>query len=155
MCPTNEQLHSYADGELDAAGRVAVERHLANCAACESQLRAIEDLSRLFRASEPPALSQIALHRLHLRTQNVMEESLVRLARRLSAVAACILVGASVWLMSLRMGHSDPVRSAVVTTPPASATVVDLDSAVASADTATPVELWSLRAPPSREDDSQ
>lgn len=40
-CPNELTLLTFADGELDAAGAVEVERHLATCAACREALSAL------------------------------------------------------------------------------------------------------------------
>jgi anti-sigma factor RsiW len=43
------QAHAYADGELDAAGLIAFEKHLEGCADCQTTLAGIEETRGLLR----------------------------------------------------------------------------------------------------------
>lgn len=54
-------LHSYVDGELDAAHVMAVERHLATCSACAAEMQRLERMHRVMAQEEvrwraPPEL---------------------------------------------------------------------------------------------------
>jgi anti-sigma factor RsiW len=44
-------VHGYFDGELDAVRSAEFERHLANCAGCQTSLEGIEDLCALLQRS--------------------------------------------------------------------------------------------------------
>ena len=46
------ELHAYLDGELDAARSLELEKHLANCPACQRQLEDQRALRRAFSAPE-------------------------------------------------------------------------------------------------------
>jgi len=48
--PDEARLNGYADGSLDAAARVAVEAHLASCAACRAEAAALAALLGAARA---------------------------------------------------------------------------------------------------------
>jgi anti-sigma factor RsiW len=50
-CSDEQNLVAYADGELDAAERGAVERHLATCAACSAYVADMRGITSLGRAS--------------------------------------------------------------------------------------------------------
>jgi anti-sigma factor RsiW len=41
---SRELLHAHADNELDVANSLALERHLVNCTACNTEMRAIQSL---------------------------------------------------------------------------------------------------------------
>src|SRR4051794_33234764 len=65
---------AYLDGELDAAGSVAVERHLAGCAACAAEQKEDEDLRAGLRAGltyhrAPAGLRGAVLERLAAATE--------------------------------------------------------------------------------------
>lgn len=50
-CFDEQDLVAYADGELDAQARAAVERHLAACAACSAYVADMRGLTSKARAS--------------------------------------------------------------------------------------------------------
>jgi anti-sigma factor RsiW len=59
------QIASYHDGELDLAGSLAIEAHLAGCAACGEELVQLRSLSKRIREQAPyhraPASLQLRL----------------------------------------------------------------------------------------------
>ena len=97
-CPMSQRLCAYHDGELDSAEQAQVERHAAECPACAAELASLASLARLVGEFPRPHLSQIALHRLHDRTDMVMRAGVLRAARVLQAVAACVLVASTLML---------------------------------------------------------
>jgi anti-sigma factor RsiW len=119
QCTISQQLGLYLDGELDARGRATVERHLQECAPCRAELADLSAISRLIAQAPQPRLSQISLHRLHARTDAVMEEGLVRLARIMQAVAASVLIAGSAWLMRAAPVTQTPAQASVATVIPA------------------------------------
>ena len=53
-CPDHELLlHALADGELDAGNVLAVEAHVATCAACAAELAAIREVKARLAAAAP------------------------------------------------------------------------------------------------------
>jgi anti-sigma factor RsiW len=105
-CEFNHRIEAYHDGELagDANATREVETHLATCQACAAQLAELRAMSALFAsAAVAPQmkLSQIARHRLHRHVSDVMDGGLLRLGWAMSAVAASVLLVASVWLTRL------------------------------------------------------
>ncbi len=50
-CPDALLVHAYCDGELDAPAAVALEQHLAGCAACRALQHDVESLRRALRSS--------------------------------------------------------------------------------------------------------
>lgn len=52
-----KRLTAYADGELSARGREAVERHLAACPRCAAELDSILASDRILKRVAPPAVA--------------------------------------------------------------------------------------------------
>jgi anti-sigma factor RsiW len=146
-CSFNQQISAYHDGELDSSRREEVERHLLQCPACSAELTELRKMSNLFveRAAPQPKLSQISLYRLHQQTQKVMEDGLVRIARAISAIAACVLVASSAWLMHTNQ-MAAPVKpvEASVGVPPWVDVTVAANRDSAAVDTTTPAAAWYL-----------
>src|SRR5690242_333809 len=121
-CPTIQELEAFFDGELSAARSAEIRTHLLSCAACSAELARVQAAAQLFRDAPAPRLSQISLHRLHANLETVMrgeresEQGVLRIARLLSAVAACIVVAGSLWLT--HMQSSAPKQTANVQAPP-------------------------------------
>ena len=143
-CDWEPKLHAYHDGELDAAGRAAVESHLATCADCTATLHGLQSLSAVFAGAPQLKLSQISRHRLHNRLDAAMERGLVRFAWSLSGVAAAVLLVGSFWLSHMK----DPVQSA----PPWVDAVVYAHPLGDSAE--TPAAQWYLADATTRSDDA-
>jgi len=104
-CIEHQLLGAYHDRELGDEQREAVEAHLSGCKQCQAELADLSALSSWLVTAATPPLSPIGLHRLHARVDSVMEEGLVRFVRLLSGVAACLLVGASIGLMRVKIAR--------------------------------------------------
>jgi hypothetical protein len=142
-CPNSQQISAYHDGELDAAARQEVGRHLSQCAACARELEDFGAMSGIFASAARPRLSQMSLYRIHNKADSVMDEGLVRTARMLSAIAACVLVTASAALM-LRGSQPAQNREELSTTAPPWVDIAvpsDRPSTVANS---TPAAAWYL-----------
>jgi anti-sigma factor RsiW len=152
-CPFQDRIQSYADGELDDAARAEVERHLPACPSCAAELAALRALSQHVAQTlaKQPEISQIALHRVHARVNSVMDEGILRFARVLGAIAACLLVGATIGLAQFRTRETQeaPVAPPWVGVSASNDSVSD----VASADSSTPAAAWYL-ADANRTEDS-
>jgi len=118
QCPFNDRLSAYLDGELDSEQHDIVARHISICAECQAALNALRRISSLFAAAAQPHLSQFSLHRLHKRVDAAMEESLLHLAHILQAVAACVLIAGSLWLVWAKPAQAPQPQQAQVTTVP-------------------------------------
>lgn len=137
-CPSIQELEAYFDGELPAARAAEVRAHLVSCAACAAELSRLEQTSQLFRDAPSPRLSQISLHRLHANLSKTIKQerekdfALRRIARACSAVAACVVLAGTTFLMT-RGGR--PAQTATVAAPPPwtdVAVAVDANDASAS-----------------------
>jgi anti-sigma factor RsiW len=140
-CSMSEKVHLYHDGELDAAERQVVERHLESCADCRAEIEQLSAISESFRSSPAPKLSQFSVHRLHAMADRWMEDDLVRVARVLRAVAACILVAGSAWLIGTTPAASQAPEAAAAPWVEVAAVT---NAEVASIDTTTPAASWYL-----------
>lgn len=98
-----ELLHSYLDGELDAAHVVSVERHLATCPGCAAEMRRLEEVHGLIARDEvgwpaPEALRANVLAALAVeeargaRAQSGLSEWVHRLWARMPSLGAWSLV---------------------------------------------------------------
>src|SRR4051794_4685061 len=99
----HEQLHAYADGELDLVHALEVEKHLQTCPACARACDRIRELSAALRAGLPrPTLPED----LRTRVRSALRQLAVRvplLARRAmawtSVAAALVLLALGLWGM--------------------------------------------------------
>ena len=102
-CKYGNQISSYHDGELSSPLAAELEKHLPFCSPCSEELEAIRNLSgRLIQAPVPPVLRASGWALLHQEVDRWNTERrdrrLIHAARTLTAVAACLLLGASVWV---------------------------------------------------------
>ena len=119
---------AHLDGELDAAGTLAVERHLAGCPACAAEQEADEALRASLRKGlsyhqAPPGLRGAVLDRLKVEatlalpsTVQPTARSRRTLLRRAAPLAASLLVGVGLGAMLRwpRNGGKDGLSEAVL-----------------------------------------
>lgn len=106
-CKELEDLLSpYLDGELDAAQRSDVERHLEGCPACQ---RTLKQLSMMHEALQAPALRHHASDTLQQRIKMRLRDEEIRAARRTwprwAAVAATVVIAAALTWNFLPRGN--------------------------------------------------
>jgi len=102
-CSFQPQLSAYYDGELSEEQRGQIEAHLARCPACTAELRSYGKLSAAMASQLPVPIPRQALDRLKVNVRREAQQHWWRYAgaqfdrtvRRVTAVAAVILVGAS------------------------------------------------------------
>ena len=153
-CPTSDQLNAFHDGELDEARRVEIQGHLRLCGSCAAEIERLQALSRLVVEVAPAAkLSPIGLHRLHRRVDQAMEEGLFRLVRVLNAIAACVLIAGSAWLM-MKTREVQTVENTAPSAPPWVDVELAQTSDSPSGAASTPAAVWYLTGDSSRGDDS-
>ena len=103
-CKFDEQVGAYLDGELDAPRRAALEAHLPGCASCSQELADHRSLKQLFQTAASGegsfAFPDLVRRRLHDHVDSLGDLGLLRIGRTLGGIAACVLVGASLWLTS-------------------------------------------------------
>jgi len=149
-CPFNDWLGAYRDGELKEALRAQTESHLKECSSCAAELQRLEALSGLLLASAPKPMLPIAIHRLHKKLEQAMEEKMLRIVRVLNAVAACVLIAGSAWLMN----RPRPTVEIEPGTGPAVPPWVDLVSDSSTGANSTPATAWYLADDTGRSDDA-
>ena len=146
VCSEQSRLGAYHDGELSAADREAVAAHLATCAACTAELAVLVRQSQQFRSMSLPRLSQLAAARLHasidrsigLANERAAELGMLRIARTLASIAACVLVAGTVWL------SVGPERVSPKAAPPWTGVALNSETESVSQDITTPAAQWYL-----------
>jgi anti-sigma factor RsiW len=93
----DDKLNAYVDDELPAGERQRVEAHLAICVACAREVARLRKLSAAL-AGYRPVLSGEALSRIHEAIAETWDLGVIRLARRISAVAASVVLFGSLYL---------------------------------------------------------
>ncbi|HZL37809.1 MAG TPA: anti-sigma factor [Tepidisphaeraceae bacterium] len=93
-CEYNALVGRYYDGELPSEPRRAFEQHLADCAPCSADLNQLQGISRMLRSARIADGSPEFVGRMQGLSHHLEEYRIVTFARRLSAVAAAILVAA-------------------------------------------------------------
>jgi anti-sigma factor RsiW len=99
-CDCTIRLSAYHDGELHAPEAAAFEQHVIDCPACQRELRQYRRLSLILgraEAPEPPATMVASIKRQLEWEGNPV---LLHLARRMTGVAAAVLVAGALWLVT-------------------------------------------------------
>lgn len=107
-CTFQPRLSAYYDGELAEAQRTVIENHLSTCPACAAELASYKKLSAVLGRQMPNSLPDETIE--HLRTGfrksaqqhwwRAASAQFERTVRRVTAVAAVILAGASAaWIL--------------------------------------------------------
>jgi anti-sigma factor RsiW len=128
-CPDEQDLVAYADGELDADDRAAIERHLPMCSACSAYVADMRGLTSLGRASlaRLPAAPRPAMRLVRPAWPRVVFGGL--------AAAAAVLVAA---LVAGRL-MSEPKDRQIVQVGPTTSETTSTQSTQRVRDAATPV----------------
>lgn len=127
-CPNQSRIEAYHDGELSPEIAREVQLHLIDCAPCREELRALQSMSQFVRSFAPAEMSSAVLDRLHEQVDSLTAVDTLRFAKRLSSLAACLLVASGVWFASTGQKSETspaPWERAAVT--------LQLDNATASA----------------------
>jgi anti-sigma factor RsiW len=91
-CDMNSMLSAYYDGELSPQEQQRVQMHLHYCHECAAELERMRVLSAALSALAIPEPSVDFVGRLQEQGARVEQTVLVRFARRLTAVAAAVLM---------------------------------------------------------------
>ena len=94
-CERTRQVQAYHDGELPPEEARGLEAHLAECEVCAREIGALRGLSRRLVEADLPSAPPEVLARLR---EVPVATNVVSLAKRLSAVAAAILILCGAWL---------------------------------------------------------
>ena len=96
-CDRMREVSAYYDGELSPEESRRLETHVAQCAGCAAELQALGRLSGLLRDAASSTVPPETLARLRGAARVAQ---VVPLARRLTALAASILVACTMWMWS-------------------------------------------------------
>lgn len=110
-CTFAPVVGAYHDDELTPEQRQRFESHLANCPACEAELRALRQMSLRLRESIPGEMPPDVMARLHngLDRHNKRDErSLLKIAGSLTAAAAAVLLASLAGLRYLTPADPQP-----------------------------------------------
>lgn len=132
QCESNikDRLGAYHDGELSETEAAEVEAHVRQCPPCAQELKQLRRLSLVLGRIELPEPSQQLMARLHDAVESEGEDVLVlRFVRRVTSVAAAVLIAGAVWLVAAQQSTTPGTTIAtgtmdwetVATTPPSAA----------------------------------
>lgn len=93
-CKRIREAHRYHDGEFSPEEAARFEAHLRACAACRAELEAVASLSMILDDAVGAVMPQEVAGRLHSVAGSV---NVVPLAKKLTALAAGILIACLVW----------------------------------------------------------
>ena len=151
-CPHSQLLSAYHDGELPVAQREQMEEHIAECPACSAELAELKAMSNLFAVSPRAQLSQLARYRIRVAAEALPQDQVIRLARIVRAIAACVLVAASIWLWNQSENGSTQMET-VAAPPPQLEVAITTTEATQNMDaTTSPAAAWYLADASSRSD---
>lgn len=97
-CDRVRKVSAYHDGELGAEEARLMEAHLAECPVCAGELRTLRALSGVLSRAVPLEAPEPVMARLYATASDVRERVVIRLAERLMAAAAAVLVACGVLL---------------------------------------------------------
>lgn len=107
-CEQSRQLSAYYDGELRPEECRSLEAHLAECAVCRTELAHLRTLSRLVAGVGESDVPEGLALRVHERVDSAGDVVVVRLAERLMAVAAVVMLASGVWLWQAKETEASP-----------------------------------------------
>ncbi len=146
------------DGELDSAQSARVKAHLSSCAACMAVWNELAAMSGLFAAVPKLELLPIAQGRLHRAIDRGVQGGLVRIAWAMSALAACIVLAGSVWMVhvkesSLKETPALQAREVAKDAPPWVEVAAITNSDPVIQQDATPAARWYLADAGTKQDE--
>lgn len=115
-CEQAVRLSAYHDGELPAAARAEMERHIRLCPTCAAELERLRELTRMARQAPAIAIPPGVLERLHQRVDPLRARAINRWAEALAAIAAMILVACTAGLATQDQGGGAPAGIDIMVT---------------------------------------
>jgi RNA polymerase sigma-70 factor (ECF subfamily) len=98
-CQQSEKVSAYHDGEMPAALRQEMERHLEQCPRCQAELEELRELSASLGTLPIPQASPAVLARMHRQVDQLAARSIYRLMEAGAAIAAAVLIVCMVGLL--------------------------------------------------------
>jgi anti-sigma factor RsiW len=128
-CDQLIRVHLYHDGELSPDEARQVEAHVRDCPGCAAELAKLREISAAFAGGGQPMLGDAAMARIEAKlVAGARIYPVLRLARIITAMAACVLLGASVLLWQQQAKANTASQSQGVRV----VAVKDIDTAPAS-----------------------
>jgi anti-sigma factor RsiW len=115
-CPINS-LSAFIDGELAPTEQERVAAHVAQCGACQAEVRSLRELSRAFAAYHFEDLRPQERANLHRQLDEQVDAPIWRLGGALGLIAASVLVVAATWLAAIPSPRSPPGHTTLPHTP--------------------------------------
>jgi len=97
-CSYGSIVDAYHDGELPADERIAFETHLATCPPCQADLAQTRQLAAIIAAAPKRVLSADARQAMFDLAPMIGERAYLRIAEWTTALAASVIIAASIWL---------------------------------------------------------
>ena len=113
-CVYESKIGAYYDGELNEAERAVFEQHLAECPSCQVELRQHLRLTQFMRLAPRKTLSARAKQDLYSLAPAVGEGVYLRIAEWTTALAASVLIAASLWLFNTHPQQNNPEAAGLV-----------------------------------------
>ena len=104
-CPRSWEVEAARDGRLTGDALASLDRHLADCRACLSERRAMEQLSQRLR-NAAPSLDSVALRRLRQSTLDRADARIGGRSRRVTLSRSALGVATAVALVALTVRGS-------------------------------------------------
>jgi anti-sigma factor RsiW len=101
-CPNSLQVNAYHDRELGGAQRLAFEQHLGDCPACRAELEATRRLSAFISSTPVRRMDAQVRDHMYSLAPEVGQAVYLRIAEWTTALAASVLVAASIWIFYSR-----------------------------------------------------
>jgi anti-sigma factor RsiW len=110
-CNNIERVSAYHDGELSAAAAAEIERHVAGCDTCASELERYRVLTRRFASAELPRLPSSARRRIRRAIDDERAAGRLRIVRALTAIAASVFLVTASQVIYLQNGRGGTASS--------------------------------------------
>jgi anti-sigma factor RsiW len=120
-CQYETVVSAYHDSELGEGARASFEQHLSACPPCQNELQQLRRMSAFMKAAPSKHLSAQAKQDLYALAPAVGEGVYLRIAEWTTALAASVLIAASLWLFHTHPVQQNPetaVLTPVILNPP-------------------------------------
>jgi anti-sigma factor RsiW len=90
ICPNDQLLHHFHDGELSPDERSVVAEHLQSCDACAAKLQELRLLGEMIRSAPLPQLAASTLDRWQRNAMVMQERSVIATASQAQALPPAV-----------------------------------------------------------------
>ncbi len=144
MCPEDDIISAYLDGELESTVSIKVEEHIAGCERCKEKLRAFQRISHILLEDESPDYLA-SMEKVKRRIQITQLASEGRRNREIAkipwwhrkiefplplAVAAMVLIVFLGFMLFFKMSSSNGVRMMRIKKEPSGITEVQVSAPI-------------------------